>query len=173
MLFSPWPASVHSVFSNDHAMKLHELFVLMTGLSAGYFAGCNAVVPPFESPREAQPEPDRSTRLYKTLVEIDSRFDLGRLREAIELAESSMAQFSDSADLRDRLSAFRSIRQVRFENDLSVAQESLETGAPHTAVARLDEIEGYGDSDMIKTARFEREKIAATFPAIFSEELER
>ena len=141
-------------------MKNLLLFLLVSCV------GCNSLVSPFESP---EPQPDRATRLYETLVKIDRLFDLGRLRAAIELADSSMAQFSDSEDLRDRLGMFRSIRQVWFEKDLSVAQESLETGAPHTALARLDEIDGYGDSQMIKAARLEREKIAATFPAIFSE----
>ena len=151
-------------------MKLRVSFLLITGLSVASCVGCNAVVSPFES---REPEPDRAARLYDTLVEVDRLFDLGRLREAIEFAESSMAQFSDSEDLRDRLSQFRSIRQVRFEHDLSVARESLETGAPHTAIVRLDEIDGYGDSHMIKAAQLERDKIVATFPAIFSEESER
>jgi hypothetical protein len=131
------------------------------GLAA---AGCT-LPPPARSP----PAADAPALLIERLAEVDRLTELGRIREAIEVAELALIDHYRSEELRDRLTALRSMRQVMFDDDIAAARAHAGAGRPYTALAVLDEIERYGDSDMVAAARTERERIAAAHPAVFRE----
>ena len=123
------------------------------------------------------PEPFRphisvedSELLKSRLEEIESRFELGRIKEAITLSEEALIDHYHSQRLRDRLAELRSIRQVWFTRDLKESQSKLEDGYPRTAFAILKEIDGYGDAEMVERACLKKEEITRAYPAIYIED---
>ncbi len=131
-------------------------------------SGC-ALPPPFGRPA-VRPEP---TSVEVHIEEIDRLTWLGRIREAIDRAELALIDHHESETLRDRLAELRSIRQVMYQETIERAGVLIEQGSPRTALAVLRKIDGFGDDDMVRTARNERRSIIAAHPAIFREDWER
>ncbi len=120
--------------------------------------------------RRQEDIPEVKRALVSYLHEVDAYESGGFIKKAIEVAELGLIDHYYSNQLRDRLAALRSQRQVQYQADLRQANLALETGDTEAAKAIFKEIEKYGDSFMIKQVRAKQDLLSEPKPAIYSDE---